>query len=109
MSAYFFIRATIHDRNAFQEYAKRSSSVLAKFGGHHIARGGKIIIFEGKTDRPHVVIAEFPDFESAERCYRSDEYQAIIPFRTGCATLEFVLVDGVSLPVGSAVTASREE
>lgn len=94
MSAYFVVRGSIHDREAFQSYARLSPGVLASFGGHHIARGGRTIIFEGAADRPHVVIAEFPDFESAERCYRSEAYQAIIPLRAGCATLEFLLLDG---------------
>lgn len=100
MSAYFIVRGNIHDRVAFQEYASRSPGVLARFGGRHIARGGKTISFEGPDDRPHVVIAEFPDFESAEKCYRSDAYQALIPLRSGCATLEFTLIDGLpSSPV----------
>lgn len=98
MPAYFVVRAEIHDRVAFQDYASRSPAVLAMFGGRHIARGGKSITFEGPTDRPHTVIAQFPDFESAERCYRSDAYQALIPLRQGCATLEFTLIDGVSAP-----------
>lgn len=95
MSAYFVVRGVIHDRAAFQEYASRSPGVLAQFGGRHIARGGRSIAFEGPDDRPHVVIAEFPDFESAERCYRSEVYQALIPLRSGHATLEFTLIDGV--------------
>ena len=32
-----------------------------------------------------MVIAEFPDFATAEARYRSPEYQAIIPFWQGCA------------------------
>jgi uncharacterized protein (DUF1330 family) len=95
MSAYFVVRGVIHDRAAFQKYASRSPGVLARFGGRHIARGGKSIAFEGPDDRPHVVIAEFPDFESAERCYRSEAYQALIPLRSAHATLEFTLIDGV--------------
>jgi uncharacterized protein (DUF1330 family) len=94
MSAYFVVRADIHDRDAFKAYASRSPAGLAKFGGRHIARGGRMIAFEGRQEPHHVVIAEFPDFETAERCYRSEEYQAIIPLRSGCATLEFVLIDG---------------
>lgn len=95
MSAYFVVRGVIHDRDAFQAYAQKSPAVLALFGGRHIARGGRSIAFEGRDDRPHVVIAEFPDFESAERCYRSEAYQALIPLRAGSATLEFTLIDGV--------------
>ncbi|WP_166814473.1 DUF1330 domain-containing protein [Bradyrhizobium sp. 1(2017)] len=96
MPAYFVVRGVIHDRTAFQDYAARSPAVLASFGGRHIARGGKTIVFEGAADRAHVVVAEFPDFDAAERCYRSDAYQSILPLRRDSATLEFVLVDGVS-------------
>jgi uncharacterized protein (DUF1330 family) len=96
MSAYFVVRGIIHDKDAFQEYARRSPGVLASFGGRHIARGGRNVVFEGPDDRPHIVIAEFPDFASAERCYRSEAYQALIPPRSSCAWLEFTLIDGVT-------------
>ena len=43
------------------------------------------------------MIAEFPDFESAEACYRSDDYQAIIAHRTDCASFQFHLIDGLSV------------
>ncbi len=94
MAAYFIVRATVHDAQAFQAYAERSPGVIGQFGGRHIARGGRTLTFEGPEETRRVVIAEFPDFETAERCYRSAEYQAIIPMREGAATLEFILVDG---------------
>jgi uncharacterized protein (DUF1330 family) len=96
MSAYFIVRAVVHDPVAYQAYASRSPAVVASFGGRHIARGGKVITFEGPEETRRVVIAEFPDFDSAERCYRSQAYQAIIEYRKGCATFEFILVDGVA-------------
>ena len=64
-------------------------AVLARYGGRRIARGGKVVILEGPAETRRVVIAEFADFDSAERCYRSPEYQAIIAYRMGCATFEF--------------------
>ncbi len=70
-------------------------AVLARYGGRRIARGGQVVILEGPAETRRVVIAEFADFDSAERCYRSPEYQAIIAYRKGCATFEFILVDGV--------------
>lgn len=96
MSAFFVVRAQVHDWEIFKAYADASPKVLAKFGGRHIARGGKMIVFEGREEPRRIVIAEFPDFETAERCYNSPEYQAIIPLRKDSATLEFLLVDGVS-------------
>jgi uncharacterized protein (DUF1330 family) len=94
MPAYFIVRAVVHDPEAYQAYASRSPGVLAGFGGRHIARGGRTLTFEGPEETRRVVIAEFPDFETAERCYRSPEYQALIPLRAGCASFEFLLVDG---------------
>jgi uncharacterized protein (DUF1330 family) len=95
MSAYFVVRATVKDPVAFQEYATRSPGVIEEFGGRHIARGGKVLTFEGPQEDRRIVIAEFPDFDSAKRCYYSDAYQAIIPLRTSCSTVEFILVDGL--------------
>ena len=99
MSAYFVVRAIVEDPVAFQAYASRSPGVIANFGGRHIVRGGKVLTFEGPQESRRITIAEFPDFDSAERCYRSEAYQAIIPSRSSCSTFEFVLVDG--LPSGA--------
>lgn len=95
MPAYFIVRAIVHDPIAYEAYATRSPGVLARFGGRHIARGGRVISFEGPQETRRVVIAEFPDFATAEACYRSPEYQAIIRHRQHCATFEFILVDGL--------------
>ncbi|WP_408902978.1 DUF1330 domain-containing protein [Methylobacterium radiotolerans] len=94
MSAYFIVRADVRDPAAYQAYACRSPGVLAMFGGRHIARGGRTLTFEGPPETRRIVIAEFPDFASAERCYRSAAYQAIIPHRRDCADFDFILVDG---------------
>ena len=95
MPAYFIVRAVVHDPIAYQEYASRSPAVLAKFGGRHIARGGRVVTFEGPEESRRIVIAEFPDFATAEACYRSPDYQSIIRHRADCATFEFIVVDGV--------------
>ncbi len=105
MAAYFIVRAVVHDPVAYREYASRSPGVLAAFGGRHIARGGRVVTFEGPEERRRVVIAAFPDFASAEACYRSAAYQEIIAHRRDCATFEFILVDGVVPELPSGGTA----
>ena len=94
MPAYFIVRAVVHDPVAYQAYLRRSLGVIAKFGGRHIARGGKTHIFEGPDEKVRVVIAKFTDFANGEACYRSPDYQRMIGFRKDSATFEFVLVDG---------------
>mgnify|MGYP002779011665 CR=1 FL=1 len=88
MPACFIVRAVVHDADAYRAYAERSPGVLARFGG-------RAPTFEGPEETCRVVIAAFPDVASAGACYRSPDCQALIPLRAGCATFEFILVDGV--------------
>jgi uncharacterized protein (DUF1330 family) len=92
VAASFIVPAAVRDPVAHQNYTRRSPDVLAMFGG----RGGRVITFEGPAEDWRIVVAEFPDFATAETCYRSAEYQAIITTRKHCATFEFIPVDGVA-------------
>ena len=100
MPAYFIVRADIHDAEAYKEYARRSPGIIAQFGGRHIARGGSVVTFEGPEEKRRIVVAKFPDLATAEACYRSAAYQDIIKYREGCATFEFILVEGVECSSG---------
>ena len=104
MPAYFIVRAVVHDPVASQEYASRSPAVLAKLGGRQIARGGNVVTFEGPQEVRRILIAEFPDFTTAEACYRSSDYRSIIRHRKDCATFEFILVDGIGQPPTEGAT-----
>jgi uncharacterized protein (DUF1330 family) len=94
MPAYVILRADMHDPGACRAYAERSPGVLARFGGPHIARGGRALTFEGAPETRCIVIAACPDFARAEACCRSADDQAPMPLRAGCASFEFILVDG---------------
>lgn len=94
MPAYWVVWVDVNDPKAFAEYGKRSPAVLKEFGGRHIVRGGESQTFEGPEDGRKLVIAEFPDFETALACYRSDQYQEIIRFRDNAAIFHLVAIDG---------------
>ena len=97
MSAYFVVRAHVDDWDAYQPYAQASPGVLARYGGRHIARGGRTITFEGEPIEPgRLVIAEFRDFETAEACYRSPEYQELVALRADAARFDFYLIEGLA-------------
>ncbi len=50
---------------------------------------------EGSPAQGRVVVVEFPSFERAQEFYNSQEYQAAKKVRTGAATAQFVLVEGM--------------
>ena len=65
-----------------------------KVVGINIARGGRTVILEGSWDPERIVVAEFPDVESARRWYDSPEYNHAKSRREGIATMEMIVVEG---------------
>ena len=57
-----------------KEYAVKAKPVVENFSGKFLARGGKSRTNEG-IDSPRVVVVEFPDYNTALKCYDSKDYQ----------------------------------
>ena len=68
-------------------------TAFSKFGARYLIRGGRQEVTEGQA-RSRTVVLEFPSFEVALACYRSDDYQAAKKFRDGNADLDLVIVEG---------------
>ena len=96
MPAYLIARVEVKDAAAYDEYRRLAAASLEKFGGRYRARGGATVTLEGENETRRLVIVEFDSLERAKEWYRSPEYQKAIAARTGCATGQFVVVDGIS-------------
>ncbi len=95
MSAYVIAEVDITDLQAYEAYKARTPGVIQKFGGRFIVRGGgEAVSFEGAPPKRFVVI-EFPDKPTAERFYRSPEYQEILKLRLASSTGRLFIVEGV--------------
>ena len=97
MPAYWLARSRILDAAEYSRYTDQVPSILTAFGGRVLARGGQYRVLEGPEDFHRFVVVEFPDFESAQACYRSEAYQAAAAFRmppVGYA--EITIVEGVA-------------
>ena len=95
MPAYWIARARIIDPIAFKKYTDRSPSVIAKYGGRFLARGGRFQIMDGPNEFNRLVVIEFPTFELGVECFQSPEYEEAAAFRrNGAGEVELVTVDG---------------
>ena len=94
MAAYLIARITVTDVDQYKNYMAVSPGCIARYGGKFIVRGGEKITMEGPEETNRVVIVEFPDYQTAQDCYNSPEYQAAIKLRENAATAQFVIVDG---------------
>jgi len=96
MPAYVIANIEVTDPKGYEEYRSRSLATVQKFGGRFIVRGGEHERKEGEWTPKRLIILEFPDMATARRWYDSETYQSIIPYRSGTAKTELVLVDGIA-------------
>lgn len=90
---YWLVRADITDIEKFKRYASKTPEVLEKFGGKFIIRAGESTLVEGNTRSRNSVI-EFPSYEAAISCWKSDDYQSVKSLREGGAELDVVIIEG---------------
>ena len=84
----------IENMETLKKYAVKATAAISKYSGKFIVRGGKNITLEGNQS-PRTVIAEFPSFEEAEKCYNSDEYQEALAVLKGAAKRNLQIIEGI--------------
>ena len=94
MKAYWVcIYEKIKDEGKLKEYALKAMPALKKYSGKILARGGKSRTNEG-IDSPRTVVIEFPNYETAKKCYDSSEYQEAHNILKNVAVRHHQIVEG---------------
>ncbi len=74
MKAYWVANySKIKDTERLKKYATKAKEAVEKYSGKILARSANNIALEG-NEMVRVALAEFPDVETAQRCYNSEEY-----------------------------------
>jgi uncharacterized protein (DUF1330 family) len=95
MAAYLIVDTSLDDADLYEEYKLRARPLIEKFGGEYLARGGRITIRETDLWSPtRLVLVRFLDFETANRCLDSLEYQQILPISKKSARRTAVVLEG---------------
>ena len=94
MKAYWVcIYERINNTEKLKEYAAKAKPAIEKFSGKFHARGGKNRTNDG-VDSPRVIVVEFPDYETAIKCYDSSEYQNAHDILKGHVERHHQIVEG---------------
>ena len=94
---YWIGRVDVHNDEGYKSYVAANAAIFRKYGGRFVVRAGKSESVEG-TSRSRNVVIEFPDYATAQACYRSPEYQANIKVREPHASVDLVIVEGYDGP-----------
>ncbi len=90
---YWIGHVTVTNPDEYAEYVRLDTPVVESFGGKFIVRGGQSEAPETPQKDRHVVI-EFPDYQTALKCYHSAEYQKAADIRRAHSDSDFILVEG---------------
>ena len=84
----------IHNEEKLKEYAVKAKPAVEKFSGKFLIRGGKNRTNEG-INSPRTVVVEFPDYNTALKCYDSKKYQEAHDILEGHVDRNHQLVEGI--------------
>jgi uncharacterized protein (DUF1330 family) len=99
MPAYLISDVTAKNHESYEAYRTRAAPSIAQYGGRYLARGGAVEPLEGDWTPRIIIIAEFPNLDSARAWYRSPEYAEALAFRDAGLSRNLILVDGVPQPL----------
>ncbi|MEC7837574.1 MAG: DUF1330 domain-containing protein [Chloroflexota bacterium] len=95
MSVYSISSIEVKDWNAYKEYMKLVPSVIKKYGGKYLVRGGDIITDNTSWNPKRIVILEFPTLEDLNAFRNSEEYKPVADIRLKASTSESFVVEGI--------------
>ena len=90
---YWIAHVTVTNPQDYAEYVRLDTPVVEEYGGRFIVRGGRSETPEGPMKERHVVV-EFPNYETALACYRSEAYQKAAAIRRANSESDIVIVEG---------------
>ena len=94
MSVYFIANIRIKDEVEYQNYMAGVNEVFKKFNGKKLKVDDAPVVLEGTWDYSRLVLTEFPDRESLDKWYYSDEYQEILKYRLSAADCDTIIIGG---------------
>ena len=84
----------IENKDNLGNYAKKATETIKSYGGQPLVRGGKYKCLEG-NEFSRTVIWEFPNYDTAEKCYNSKEYQEAWKLAQSSTVRDLQIVEGV--------------
>jgi uncharacterized protein (DUF1330 family) len=94
MAAYVIGEIEVTDPALYEEYRRQVMTVVTRYGGKFIVRGGRVETLEGGWAPGRFVALEFPSMEQAQKWYRSPEYAPLIELRKKASRGKLILVEG---------------
>lgn len=98
VKGYWIVHVDVHDVEGYKPYQAGMIPLYGKYDARLIIRAGRHEQVEGKQARARTVVIEFPSYESALECYRSQEYQTNRKHRLPVSDADILIIEGFDPP-----------
>ncbi len=95
MSAYFIVQINVTNKENYETYKAKVTSIVRKYGGKYIVRGGKSEKVEGSWPYQRTVVLEFPTYEMVKKWHESEEYKPIKKIREDNSECNAIIIEGL--------------
>lgn len=94
MSVYMIIQTKeITDYETYKDYVSKARPVIESFGGKYLVSTQDIKMISKNWNPLRIIIIKFPDMETLERCFASEEYNKIVHLRKNSVIGETIAVE----------------
>ena len=94
MAGYLIAQINIINEEPYKEYVKQTSTIVKKYEGEFIVRGGNFKNVLGNWNYARTVIIKFPSYETALNWYHSDEYKPVRKIREENSEGNVIIIEG---------------
>ena len=94
MAVYSISSINVKDWETYEKYMKKVPSIIEKYGGKYLVRGGEILADDTTWQPKRIVILEFPTRKDMEKFSNSAEYKPVAALRHKAADTEGFVVLG---------------
>ena len=94
---YWIVRVDVADQEQYKKYVAANAAPLREYGGRFLVRAGKFENLEGGSRGRNAVI-EFPTYQAALDCWKSQGYQDAIKLRAPVSTIDLIVIEGYEGP-----------
>lgn len=95
MPAYAILDIDVFDKEKLEDYKKVAPSIIKKFQGEIIVRGGESSTIDGDWSPKRIVMIKFPSFQLANEWKNSEAYIAASELRKKGAKTNAIIVEGI--------------
>lgn len=95
MSGYLIVDLEVTDGPKFEKYRELVPSIVEKYSGKYLVRGGDPETLEGNWSPGRIVVLEFESTQRAKEFLDSEEYGPVKQMRLESANTNMIIAEGV--------------